>query len=72
MSNSNKKNEEKIPIFQSIYCAILFTLIIFRIALKNVGLYINLMACVIILNTILNEIFTKLILFSAPTIFVYH
>ena len=42
MSNSNKKNEEKIPIFQSIYCAILFTLIIFRIALKNVGLYINL------------------------------
>lgn len=42
MNNSNKKNEEKIPIFQIIYCAILCTLIIFRIVFKNVSLYINL------------------------------
>lgn len=45
MNNSNKKNEEKIPIFQIIYCAILCTLIIFRIVLKNVSLYINLTYC---------------------------
>ena len=37
-----EKVSYSLPIFQIIYCVILFTLIIFRIALKNVGLYINL------------------------------
>ena len=77
MSNSNKKNEEKIPIFQSIYCAILFTLIIFRIALKNVGLYINLanyismvVSIAFVFNTSIPKIYPEWRRNSCKTIFI--
>ena len=77
MNNSNKKNEEKIPIFQIIYCVILFTLIIFRIALKNVSLYINLanyismvVSIAFVFNTSIPQIYPEWRRNSCKTIFI--
>lgn len=77
MNNSNKKNKEKIPIFQIIYCVILFTLIIFRIALKNVSLYINLanyismvVSIAFVFNTSIPQIYPEWRRNSCKTIFI--
>lgn len=77
MNNSNKKNKEKIPIFQIIYCVILFTLIIFRIALKNVSLYINLanyismvVSIAFVFNTSIPKIYPEWRRNSCKTIFI--
>ena len=77
MNNSNKKNKEKRPIFQIIYCVILFTLIIFRIALKNVSLYINLanyismvVSIAFVFNTSIPQIYPEWRRNSCKTIFI--